>query len=562
MTRVIGPTGSRRRRRFLIVPILLAAATALFFTAGAQAVHDLNFELDGNIAVDAGGPAFDWESFFNSASAESPVLPDPSRPGFTDSGFAKDFSRNADGSYSTADATTFATGSKDTLSISPGWQCSKANNIGDKVDVVNAYAVAYTNPANNHEILYFGLERFSNDGDANVAFWFLQDNVNCVSPGGNTPFTGNHTDGDILVVSAFTKGGVVSTIDAYRWNGDDNTGSLGTTPVAHGVDCKSTLGGDATCATTNDATNGTLDPPWDTANKDGTSDIKISEFFEGGLDLTAKGLGGKCFNTFIADTRQSQSLTSTIFDYARGVLGECGISVTTTPSQTTRQLGSTDPITDTADVAGTTGGGGPGPTPTGTVSFFLCGPGVTSCTSGGAPIPSDPAAAVTLGACTPAVAGHACATSADAKSLITGIGTYCFRAVYDPGSDPNYQGKGGSFDGSNECFTVTDIASTTTAQKWLPNDTATVTAAGGSTIAGNVTFSLYESADCSGSVVATFGPIAVVGGVAVSNNTTYYTTTKTISWRAVFTSTNGVGSGAPSHCETMTVSTLNNDIGS
>jgi hypothetical protein len=50
MTRVIGPTGSRRRRRFIIVPILLlAAAFALFFTAGAGAVHQLGvFELDGN----------------------------------------------------------------------------------------------------------------------------------------------------------------------------------------------------------------------------------------------------------------------------------------------------------------------------------------------------------------------------------------------------------------------------------------------------------------------------------------------------------------------------------
>src|SRR5256885_720673 len=41
MTRIIGPTGSRRRRRFLLVPILCTAAVALFLIAGAQAVHDL-----------------------------------------------------------------------------------------------------------------------------------------------------------------------------------------------------------------------------------------------------------------------------------------------------------------------------------------------------------------------------------------------------------------------------------------------------------------------------------------------------------------------------------------
>ena len=35
MTRIIGPTGSRRRRRFLLVPILCTAALALFWIAGA-----------------------------------------------------------------------------------------------------------------------------------------------------------------------------------------------------------------------------------------------------------------------------------------------------------------------------------------------------------------------------------------------------------------------------------------------------------------------------------------------------------------------------------------------
>jgi len=36
MTRIIGPTGSRRRRRFLLVPILCTAALAFFWVAGAQ----------------------------------------------------------------------------------------------------------------------------------------------------------------------------------------------------------------------------------------------------------------------------------------------------------------------------------------------------------------------------------------------------------------------------------------------------------------------------------------------------------------------------------------------
>src|SRR5213076_3269056 len=143
-----------------------------------------------------------------------------------------------------------------------------------------------------------------------------------------------------------------STIDAYRWNGGAN-GSLGATPVAHGVDCRNPLTptGDTTCATVN---SGTISTPWSTANKqDGVGhSLRTSEFFEGGLDLTATGLGGKCFNVFIGDTRSSQSLTATLFDFARGLIGECSVSVTTTPSQTTRVLGSTDPITDLANIHG------------------------------------------------------------------------------------------------------------------------------------------------------------------------------------------------------------------
>ena len=93
--------------------------------------------------------------------------------------------------------------------------------------------------------------------------------MNCVSPGGNTAFTGDHSDGDLLIVSAFTNGGSVSTIDVYRWNGGAN-GSLGTTPVAHGVDCKTTAGNDTACATVNGPTNGTggtITTPWLTSNK-------------------------------------------------------------------------------------------------------------------------------------------------------------------------------------------------------------------------------------------------------------------------------------------------------
>ena len=227
---MVGPSNSRRRRWTFLCFLAAALSVGLVFIGGAQAVHDLTFQLDGDgsatTTTNIGGhvQGIDWSSLFDANGAPL-ALPS----GFTASGFDKDFSSTG-GTFNTADTTTFATGSKDVLPIS-GWQCNFDNNVNSKIDLMNDYAGAYTDPGTGHQIIYFGLERNTNSGDANIAFWFLQDNVGCSSTGPATTFTGHHHDGDLLIVSAFTTGGTVSTIDVYRWNGDD-TGSLGTTPVA------------------------------------------------------------------------------------------------------------------------------------------------------------------------------------------------------------------------------------------------------------------------------------------------------------------------------------------
>ncbi len=38
-------------------------------------------------------------------------------------------------------------------------------------------------------------------------------------PVARSTFSGEHQDGDLLVVSEFTNGGIVSTINVYRWDG-------------------------------------------------------------------------------------------------------------------------------------------------------------------------------------------------------------------------------------------------------------------------------------------------------------------------------------------------------
>src|SRR3989442_15838667 len=99
-----------------------------------------------------------------------------------------------------------------------------------------------------------------------------------------------------MIVSAFTNGGVVSTIDVYKWiidAGHPFPGFLNPTPVAHGVDCRDPLTGtgDTACATAN---TGTVTTPWLTAAKTtgvGNS-LPVAQFFEGGLNLTKANLAG------------------------------------------------------------------------------------------------------------------------------------------------------------------------------------------------------------------------------------------------------------------------------
>ena len=426
--RLIGETGSRKRRRFLFLPVVLVACLALFVVAGAQAVHDETFQLDGNTVTGAptniGGvntQNVDWATLFDQNGDTVGSLPD----GYGDANLVPDFQTSGN-NFVTNDQTTFATGSKDTLPIS-GWQCNFDNNVNSKIDVMNSYAATYVDDngtvddlTDDEEILYFGIERNVNTGTANVGFWFLQSPVGCTSTGGAVSFTGEHQDGDLLVVSEFSGGGTVSTINAYRWDrpDDDLPGSLNPTPIANGVDCRSvTLGTeDATCGVAN---TGTITTPWLTAQKTTVGHtLGTALFFEAGLNLTDSGLGGQCFSTFLGDTRSSTSLTATLFDFSGGTLGECGVSVTTSPSQSTRVLGSADPITDLADISGT-GAGGSAPTPTGTMTFFLCAPSAVTAAGCPAGAGTQVGTAVTLGACDPVVAGHACATSANAASLVT-----------------------------------------------------------------------------------------------------------------------------------------------
>jgi hypothetical protein len=534
---------SRRLRRALGgVTGLAVVLTALTVALPAGAVHDFKFQLDGDVisstTTSVGGvtQTVDWDTLFNANGGKKP-LP----AGFTASTFSRDLNVNANGSFDTSDDTTFTSGSKDTLPISTGWSCAASANVNSKVDIMNAYSTAFT-AANGHQILYFALERNTNTGDGNVGFWFLQRAVDCDANGGTASFTGDHSDGDLLIVSAFTNGGSVSTVDVYRWNGGAN-GTLGTTPVAHGVDCKITAGQDAACATVNstsNGTNGTITTPWTTANaKDGVGhSLRTSEFFEGGLDLTASDLGGKCFNVFTGDTRSSQSLTATIFDYALGTLGECTSTTVTTPTPT---AGSSTVIPangklTTSDSALVT--------VTGiesfdaTLTFHLCGPfaanATTRCGTGGALISTQ---SIT------ADGTYSSTYESGLATTITSAGRYCWRADFSGDSTAGVPGSSDSRE--TECFVVNPRQPTLTTQAGAGpvdfgnpvTDTATLGNTAnrpgtgglgngsinplvpGAKAGGTISFTLYKNNTCTTVATGTGGPFPLT--LPVDGNGTY-----------------------------------------
>jgi hypothetical protein len=450
MTRIIGPTGSRRRRRFLIAPLLVVSAVALLFVAGAQAVHGENFQLDGDVlastTTNVGGVTqnIDWDSLINADG----TVKDPLPANFDEATFDKDFLNNGT-TFITSDTTTFATGSKDTLPIAD-WQCNFDNNVNSKIDVMNAYATTYT--AGGEEFLYFALERNTNTGTADVGFWFLQGEAGCETTGGAADFSGAHQDGDLLVVSEFTGGGTVSTINVYRWNGDDATGELGETAVASGVDCRNVMDpNDEACGAANRVA---ITTPWLTAaktlNPQVGNNLPIAQFFEGGVNLTQSGLGGKCFNTFIGDTRSSAELNATLFDYSLGELGVCETDVETTPvdnAGTPIPAGGLLIPADPADAAilvrdraviTVTGAD----TFTATLTFHLCGPFPAGssdlCGTGGVLV--DTQNLTTDG------------TFTSAAATVTSAGRYCWRADFSGDEDAGVPA--GSDSRASECFVV------------------------------------------------------------------------------------------------------------
>ena len=557
----------------------------MVFSAPTYAVHDTGrFQLDGDASSSTLGtpPAVDdWDKVCHQYGPPGTACGSASdTTGSTAGLWTCDTSRNTAASC-TLNATVFTGGGSKDPQLLSSWNWKDgAGGLPAKDNLVHAFAVRYSltpsatcpSLSSTCEVIYFGLDRYDNSGDAQNGFWFFKGKVGLNADGS---FSGSHQNGDVLVVSDFSIGGTNSIITVYTW---DDSCTATNKPAGYCADANLHTQASSTAANCASPTPNTGDPfcgivnandgttvPWssDYTDKSGNNSYLKGEFYEAGINLSSFGLGGECFSSIGAESRSSTSTTATLKDFVLGTFSQCAPSLTTQASTN----GTVTPGTAVHDTATITVTGAATPDDaTGTVDFYLCGPSATAnpdCSTDGTSAGSGKTLVDTSNPANPKD-GKSGANSDDVNTSASKLapGYYCFAAVAHL---TNYDSPGRFTDSSNECFRVKDTSTTTTAQNWLPNDTATVKLSDGTTNGtGTVTFSLYENGSCDAiGLKTTFGPITLVNGMASTNNTsTYVTPGKTISWRVTFTPSdpNAVG-GSTSHCE-MSVLTINDDTGS
>jgi hypothetical protein len=490
-------------------------------------------------------------------------------------------------------------GSKDPQNPGTDWLWKPKDTIPDKDTIDHTFAARYslapdatncpvpvtTPPTTTCEVIYFGVDRFDNSGDAQLGFWFFKSKVSLtnISSQGGFKFSGNHQNGDLLLISQFSNGGSTSTIEAHLW--DDTCKKAAQNVVAQAcsganlrLQQRSTA---ANCATTAPQApfcgivNATTTPStWTFVDKttgDPANQYLQGEYYEAGVNLSSLGIGDECFPTFLAESRSSTSTTATLKDFALGNFQNCSAIGQTTPSSSDAQgnngsVSPGTPVTDTMTVTGSGTTTPPFPTSSTTapgrgnnVIFKICGPitAPATCTTGGTIV----GAATGVALAPTATPGKSSATSAQVNTAANplGPGRYCFSGTW--AGDDNYP-DGASDTSSRECFTVNDTTTTTSAQNWLPNDSGTITAAGGTALSGTLSFTLYDSDNCTGTVLYEEDTDSVTPGVQpfsftnatspvtrnTSNLTVKVSTSKTVSWKVVFASTNSNVSGS-NHCE-------------
>jgi hypothetical protein len=535
----------QRGRRFLTALATVGLVASTLLTAStALAVHDEGvFELEGNAVAGNTGVG----------TGTDPANPQSQPAGGEDWDVVYAGTSTAENTSFVTDTTILNTlaGAGDSILFggttkdihdlpSWAWKQTTSTSVQDKADIENAYAAQYD--VSGEDLLYFGADRFSNSGDTVMGFWFFKGpvGVSTLDAGGDGTFTGSHTArtatsrGDILVVADFRAGGKAPSIQVYEWvasggsastnldqiGGSDNPAGCTESPPEGGKlkdPIPPVADGDPFCATANQFI---VTSPWPFLAKDNsggtsgtggtTTKFGVAEFMEGGINLTALGLGDSCFSTFMAETRASHSVTSTLSDFALGGFGSCESGITTTPSDENGVAIGADGIdlgtdgsvlvTDSADidVSGINQWDA-------TLDFYLCGPDEGLCDDSGTLISTHE---IDEASANPFVSDAA---------EVTAAGEYCWAAIFTSHTTgvPN-----NSDVSEGECFTVNPVtpmiftvADDTAVVDTAIDDTATLggtanqpgdpvidPTTAGDEAGGTITFTLYgpsDTADCS-----------------------------------------------------------------
>ena len=498
-------SSKRAKPRWLGLGAVVVMALGLAASA-ALAVHDEDvFELDGDPETafhlnNNSDPdtSHDWDQVYDPGTYGS--------SGAEAETFITDF-------VGQGDDILFGGATKDINDLPAwAWKQTTTTSVQDKDDIEHAFAAQYlvdrsgdsgepgcgplldTEPASEFcVLLYFGADRFSNDGDTTMGFWFFHDEVTA----DDTTFTfdGQHTArvvdpdtdeiisrGDVLIVTDFLTGGQAPTVTVFEWVESGGSASThldliggsdvaaagcngGPAPKQNATPVPAVGANDPLCATVNQAIyDPTIWPFTPKANTGAPNTYPVSTFMEGGINLTALGFGNDCFASFLAETRASHAPTSTLSDFAVGTFGECESDITTTPADG----GGTD-LTDTdsdllglPDTQSGTGSAGVYVTDTadvtvtgvaqwsGTVDFFICGP------------IADPATCDTGGVAAGTKNVDQGNTSATSDSVnLTEVGRYCWRGEFVPSTESAAGGVEGATDAElTECFEVLPVEPT------------------------------------------------------------------------------------------------------
>ena len=277
-----------------------------------------------DILGSAAAPGCDWADLFDA----TPTAEEANEAARTCGGVAAAFIRDPLGA---ADTTVFKGGASKNDAPPSAWQWG-SGTVPGKDDLSNFYTYAALDE-NGHLILHAAVERVAPGGDSHVDFEFNQAGVRldrsppCGSDGTDGPtdgapceFVGEKSEGDLLLVMDFRKGGAIGFVEVRRWDGTQYA-------LLESVGGEGCSADDLVCAFNNAVS---IDGgPWPNFNDKGqvVTNLPANAFTEISVDVTALLGRTPCFVTLTAKTRTSSSFTSSLKDFARTEFGICSLTL-------------------------------------------------------------------------------------------------------------------------------------------------------------------------------------------------------------------------------------------